>query len=50
MSKDNTNKNIENDKGYLDLQQYKFKTYLSSVSRYIQNRRLKEIEKKYTGE
>lgn len=33
-------------KGYLDLQAEKFKKYLGSVSRHIQNERLKESEGK----
>lgn len=33
--------------GYLKLMSYKFKIYLGSCSRYIQNKRLKEI--KYEG-
>ena len=38
----------ETTKAVLELQLYKFKTYIGSVSRAIQNKKLKDIS--YTGE
>lgn len=46
--KEITEENLTQDiKGYLDLQAEKFRGYLGSVSRHIQNERLKESEEKF---